>query len=379
VSQLPVMIAGAGLAGLATALGVANAGRHVVVLERSRMTNEAGAGIQLGPNAVTALQKLDAWDAVRPIVTMPPELHVRDGRTGHLLQTIDLGGEFIKRYGKPYCLALRADLHAALLSIARANPNIEIWDNCDVTEVADGETGVVINQTLNGQCLIAADGVHSRIRQLLFPTARTLSLRHTIFRSLEPLPDRLPGVMLENVNLWLCEDGHVVHYPAGKANLLNLVVVTDKLVKHPYSAFALVHEPLARILGAPKDYSIWPALAAPALSDWHRGNICLIGDAAHGTVPFLAQGAAMAIEDAAVLQDAFAKSATPELAFTQFTQNRIKRTIRLDRQSRRMTHIYHASGLIAAARNTVMRTKAINALQTVDWIYAYQAGRVELR
>lgn len=375
--HLPVIIAGAGIAGLATALGVARTGRHVVILERSRLNSEAGAGIQLGPNAVNALQKLGAWDALHPIVTMPPELHVRDGKTGHLLQSVDLRQEFNKRYGKPYCLALRVDLHGALLSIVRANPNIEIWDNCDVTEFTDIDSSVVVNQSLTGQCLIAADGVHSRIRQQLFPTARTLSLRHTIFRSLEPLPDRLPGVMLENVNLWLCEGGHVVHYPAGKGNLLNLVVVTDKLVKHPYSAFALVHEPLARILGAPKEYSIWPALAAPALSAWHRGNICLLGDAAHGTVPFLAQGAAMAIEDAAMMQDVLIQSDTIAMAFSSFTQNRIKRTTKLDQQSRLMARIYHASGLMAAARNTVMRTKAINALQTVDWIYAYQAHPTE--
>ncbi len=376
MSQLPVLIAGAGIAGLAAAIGLARADRHVMVLERSRLDNESGAGIQLGPNAVSALQQLGAWDAVKPIVSMPPELHVRDGRSGHLLQSLNLAKEFVKRYGSPYCLALRADLHGALLAVAHNNPNIEIWENCDVAEITDNETGVVVNHTLNGQFLIAADGVHSRIRQKLFPGARTLSLRHTIFRSLEPLPDRLPGVMLDNVNLWLCEGGHVVHYPAGKANLLNLVVVTDSLVKHPYAAFALVHEPLARVLGAPKDYSTWPALAVPDLPHWHQGNICLIGDAAHGTVPFLAQGAAMALEDAALMQKIFTKPTLPQQAFAAFTENRIKRTTRLDHQSRRMAAIYHATGLMAAARNGVMRTKAINAVQTVDWIYSYRIGEL---
>jgi salicylate hydroxylase len=371
VSQQPVLVAGAGIAGLATAIGLAQTGLPVILLERSDLDNEVGAGLQLGPNAVRALQKLGAWDAVEPIVSTPPEIQVRDGRTGHILQTVDLGNSFVKRYGTPYCLALRKDLHAALLAVARQQPRISIWDNCDVKDVVESDVGVMVNNTVQGLCLIAADGVHSRIRQTIFPGTRTRALRHTIFRSLEPLPDRLPGVNLDCVNLWLCDGGHVVHYPVGLEHQLNIVVVADRPIKHPYSAFALVHEPLARVLGSAQQYLSWPALAAPELQSWHRGKICLIGDAAHGTVPFLAQGAAMAIEDAVAMQSAVLKSATAEAAFATFTQQRIKRTAKLDRQSRRMATLYHATGILAAARNTVMRTNAVNALKTVDWIYAY--------
>jgi salicylate hydroxylase len=371
VSQQPVLVAGAGIAGLTTAIGLAQTGLPVILLERSDLDNEVGAGLQLGPNAVRALQKLGAWEAVVPIVYTPPEIQVRDGRSGHLLQSVDLGKSFVKRYGTPYCLALRKDLHAALLDVARHHPLISIWDNCDVKDVVESDVGVKVNNTVQGLCLIAADGVHSRIRQTIFPDSRTRALRHSIFRSLEPMPDRLPGVNLDCVNLWLCDGGHVVHYPAGREHQLNIVVVADRQIKHPYSAFALVHEPLARVLGSAQQYLTWPALAVPELPTWHRGKICLTGDAAHGTVPFLAQGAAMAIEDAVAMQSAVLKSSTVEAAFAAFTAQRIKRTAKLDRQSRRLAKLYHASGILAAARNTIMRTNAIHALATVDWIYSH--------
>ncbi len=367
----PVLVAGAGIAGLATAIGLAQTGLPVVVLERSDLNNEVGAGLQLGPNAIRALQKLGAWDAVRAIVTTPPEIQVRDGRSGNVLQRIDLGKGFIKRYGSPYCLALRKDLHTALLNVARQYPLISIYDGCEVHDLSESGAGIVVNRTVQGLCLIAADGVHSRIRHTIFPDTRTRSLRHTIFRGLEPLPARIPGVDLNSVNLWLCDGGHVVHYPVNNNRQLNTVVVADRTIKHPYAAFALVHEPLARVLGSTHEYLSWPALAAPELPSWHNGKVCLTGDAAHGTVPFLAQGAAMAIEDAVAMQSAVLKSSTVEAAFATFTEMRIKRTAKLDRQSRRMATLYHATGLLATARNTVMRSNAIHALRTVDWIYAH--------
>ncbi len=371
MSKLPILIAGGGIAGLATAIGLAQRHHDVIVFERSRFDNEAGAGIQLGPNAVHALRQLGIFDSVRAVAHSPPEIHFRDGHSGKILQRMKLGAEFTQRFDAPYLVALRTDLHNALLSVAASMPNIELCAHCDVTDIEEIEDRVQVNGAMAGRALLAADGVHSRLRQHMFPGTKTIGLRYTIFRNLEPSPT-VSGIAMDCVNLWFCEAGHVVHYPAGPDRKLNLVAIADGNTSYPYKAFPFICEPLANILGIRKDFTTWPALAAPAMEAWHKGNICLIGDAAHGTLPFLAQGAAMALEDAAEMKRCFTPKARLEETFAAFQEARAKRTARLDRQSRRMAKIYHASGATAFGRNLVMQSDLISATRAIDWIYSFR-------
>jgi salicylate hydroxylase len=361
-----VLMAGGGIAGLATAIGLGQKGHQVVVLERSAFSDEVGAGIQLGPNASAALRSIGAYDAVATCTSSPPEVHIRDGRSGKLLQRLSLGPAFEAEFGAPYLVAHRADLHAALLGVARAQANVVLEINARVSAVDVHDKAVIAQTergTFSGSHLVAADGVRSTIRRLVFGAGEPVALPFSIFRALPIMPSQSHGLALDCVNLWLCPGGHVVHYPAGQRQRLNLVVVTDGLTKDLKLRFRHVCGALAEILTLADSAMQWPALVAPPLPSWHRGRVCLVGDAAHATVPFLAQGAAMALEDAAVLCQTF--------DFAAFDAARRARLARLDRQSRQMARIYHARGIQAWARDAAMQMELVPAWKTVSWIYKH--------
>jgi salicylate hydroxylase len=344
-------IAGGGVAGLASALAVANSGNQAILMEKAAHFEAVGAGLQLGPNAVRALQKLDAWDAVEPITSQPPEIQMRDGRTGKVLNRLEMGQKFESRFGQPYRVAHRADLIRALLSVAKSKTAIDIKTNAEV----------IARSSFDGYALIAADGVWSKTREALFPKYSATVSSDVIYRSLSGhVPD-------ERVVLWLFPGGHVVHYPVGTPQKLNLVAVTQgaDVATH----FTKACDELKNIL-AGQTWTLWPAAYVKPLSSWSQGNITLIGDAAHGTLPYLAQGAAMALEDAAELGEIIMSEHKIANAFTRLSQTRNARTIKLNSASLRAGKIYHASGLIAAARNCFLQTASSHLLlQQMAWVY----------
>jgi len=336
-NEANVSIVGAGLAGLAAAIALAGQGRKVTLYERAAKFEEVGAGLQLGPNAVRALQTIGAWDAVEPITYAPPAIRMHNGGSGRLLKEIDLS-LFERRYGQPYRVAHRADLHAALVAVAAANRNIEILLGQEVDAA-----------TLDGE-VIAADGVRSATRVKLFPGSEALTTNDAIYRALVPMLPRIDA----NVNLWMFPSGHVVHYPV--ANNLNLVAVTQGA--SPSVHFTKAHFSLKSVLDLAGDWTSWPGACVPALPSWQKNNITLIGDAAHGTLPFLAQGAAMALEDAA------------ELVTSKNWAARQARTQRLHGATLEAGKTYHLSGLYALARDGVIAVlPSQSILNRLDWIY----------
>jgi len=359
MEKADTIIVGAGIAGLATALALGN--RPALMLEKAKQFSEIGAGLQLGPNAVQALRKLGAWDAVTPITSSPPEVHIRDGMSGRLLNRIRWGKEFERRYGSPYLVAHRADLHAALLSVVRARRMIELKSNCPVTTID--------KSPLDFQTLIAADGVNSNIRQLVFGHV-AISIGHTHHRTLIEVPDA-PSIAMDCVNLWLLPHGHVVHYPVGKTAKLNIVAVSpDHITATTLLATA---SPILRdvFVHAQSTMQPWPGLYVPTQSHWSHDNIHLIGDAAHGTVPYLAQGAAMALEDAASLAQHLGSKNLPS-ALQSMAIVRIHRTTRLHQASTSVGRTYHAAGALRMVRNAAMSMMPEAMLRRqLDWIYAY--------
>jgi salicylate hydroxylase len=348
-------IAGGGIAGLASALAVANVGGTAMVMEKAPRFEAVGAGLQLGPNAVRALQSLGAWDAVARLIHKPRAILIRDGRNGRTLSHIDLGPKFERQFGLPYGVAHRADLLNALLGVAKSKPEIAVNTNTDVIGRA----------SFDGFALIAADGMWSRTRDILFPAHSAIAMTDTIYRSLIDVP---PSPTADCVTLWLYSGGHVVHYPVGVPPKLNLVAVTRG--KDVRSHFQNACDELRELLSLPHDWTKWPAAYVPPLTTWNKRNITLIGDAAHGTLPYLAQGAAMALEDAATLQDILKNETSPTVAFEILSSMRADRTKRLHTATLRAGKIYHMGNFMAQMRNTTLQLLP-NQLQMLRmaWIY----------
>jgi salicylate hydroxylase len=363
MNKAEFIIVGGGIAGLAAAIAVAP--RETILLEQATEWTDAGAGLQLGPNAVRALQKLGTWDAVAPITSSPPEIHIHDGVSGKLLKRLTLGASFEKRFGAPYRVAHRADLHRALLSVATALPNLNIRlaqtaSNFDQTETA---ISITTNKgTFHAGKLLAADGVKSPIRQKLFANSEPRSTGEVYHRALLPVATQASGVALDCVNLWLYPKGHVVHYPVGTAQHLNLVAITPEL-QSPATFFAKSCQALQNIINLPRKWTVWPSLYVKPLSRTNANRILLIGDAAHGTVPYLAQGAAMALEDAAALE-------LSPIDFAAVSARCAPRTRRLHNASMQQARIYHAGGLAKSASQLVLQNLPESyAWSRLSWLY----------
>jgi salicylate hydroxylase len=350
MNQAEFLIVGGGIAGLAAAIAVASQGHPVSVCEKAAAFDPIGAGLQLGPNAVRALQVLGAWDEVEPITYAPPAIHVRDGVSGKLLKELTLGAKFEARFGQPYRVAHRADLHAALLSVAR---------RLSLIEIRMGKSIDVWDLRHTGPTIIA-DGIWSAAREHLFSGTKAITLPEKIHRSLLPCPDVI-GIEMDSVNLWLHPGGHVVHYPVGTSKLLNLVAVTQGA--EPSVHFVKADPILRHVLQFAAPWTTWPAAYVPPLKHWNSGPCLLIGDAAHGTVPYLAQGAAMALEDAAALQN-------NPTDLGKISTLRAARTRRLHNASLQQAKIYHASGFAKiASHNALALLPESVAWSRLSWLY----------
>ncbi|HTN98303.1 MAG TPA: FAD-dependent monooxygenase, partial [Nordella sp.] len=387
MSSHPVLIAGGGIAGIASALGLARIGRAACVLEQTAVFETVGAGLQIGPNAVRALKYLDAWDLVAPASFAPPAISIRDGRSGRILQHIPLGAGFERRFGEPYRVIHRADLLAGLVERARAQPGIRLLTGMPVKRFADRANHIEVetdDAPLEGEALLGADGIRSAIRNELIADGAPIRHSENLFRALAPL-DASTAERLTGITLWLCRGGHVVHYPVRGGKALNLVAAADLGGGWPgegWSAaveswevlahFPDAHEDLHQALTLPSSWHKWAAASRAPARTWSRGRVTLIGDAAHAALPYLAQGAAMALEDAVSLSLSLRRSDTIAGAFSAYQALRMPRTERIVRESRRLGDIYHARGPMRMARDVVLRlTGSDDFLNRLAWIYDF--------
>lgn len=347
MKRKPITVIGGGIAGLAAAIALEKTGHSVTILEKANVFDPIGAGIQLGPNAVRALQKIGIWEAVEPISTAPRAHHFRSAVNGALLNEVPLGKEYIQRFGQPHRIAHRADLHEALLGVVKSREAITL------------KMGTDVNALHLGGRVIAADGMWSKTRGMLFPEAVPQKLPVTIFRALIDVPE-IPGIDMSCVNFWMYKHAHFIHYPIATRGKLNIVAVTPE--PGPEAAFSQVHALPRAVLDKINGFTRWTAAMLPPMKQWHKDNILLIGDAAHGTVPWLAQGAAMSLEDAAALMD----TTDPET----FTKMRSARCARLHEQTVATGKIYHYSGFKGFARDLTLRLRSPAWLiERMGWIY----------
>jgi salicylate hydroxylase len=385
----PLVIAGGGIGGLTLGLALAKRGIASTILERAEAFSEAGAGIQLGPNAVRLLQNLGAAVPLSPMVACPQDITVFDGASGEPLARLPLGEWIAQRHGAPYWVAHRADLQAALLAVARASSLIEIVTAFKVVGFDETPKGINVvgedGRTVHGALLVGADGLWSAVRQRLWPSrgltfagktaARTLLPARSVPR---PFSDPLVGV-------WLAPRCHVVHYPVRCGEEVAVVVIgNEHWMGRGWSTTADRQSILSKLvafapalrcaLASASEWRKWAVYDPSPLGRWSRGLATLLGDAAHPILPFLAQGGAMAIEDAEALAASVATHPSDAAsALSQYERARRHRVRRVQSASRQSGRIYHLAGPLAAARNFVLRTLPGGRIMSrYDWLYGWK-------
>jgi salicylate hydroxylase len=392
-SSRTVIIAGAGIGGLTAALTIARHGYRVDLLEQAERLEETGAGIQLSPNASRVLIALGLRERLASHVAAPEELTVANARTGRVLARAPLGAAAEQRYGAPYWIIHRGDLQSALLEAVQANPDIVLRLGSRVDDFAVHSNGITVaahsrRETVeeHGLALVGADGLWSRLRGRLGHGEALRFAGHTAWRALVPAEAVVCELSIPTVNLWFGRGGHVVYYPVKGGRMINVVAIMRDDWREPgWSAPGERTEILARfqarawrgppreILGAADRWLKWALFDAAPLSHWGRGPVTLLGDAAHPMLPYLAQGAAMAIEDAAELGQCMAHaSRDPAGAMRLYERRRLARTAQTQREARRNGAIYHMSGAAG-----FMRTLAVAAMggkrliSRYDWLYGW--------
>ena len=388
-----VLIAGGGIGGLAAALGASRAGWEVRLYERAAAFSEVGAGVQLGPNVVRRLQ---AWGLQRPlqdVAAFPGRLQVRSALTGQELAAMPLGSTAVERYGAAYATIHRADLHGLLLAAVSKYTDTQFHLDHAIDRFTDAE-GVVTVRTsrgkeVEGDALVGADGLWSRTRAQLLGEQRPRLTGHLAYRALVP-QSVLPQVLrTSQVTAWLGPRLHVVQYPVRRGELQNLVVIVQgpapqDLENWDHAAngadletalagtCTALQQVVRGVVDAGSGWRLWPLCDRPPVrgpAEMARGLVALLGDAAHPMRPYLAQGAGMAIEDAAELQRALAMhDLDVPLRLTRYALNRWQRNARVQARSTRNGRIFHAMGPVRWARDVSLRLLGERLLD-VPWLY----------
>lgn len=389
----PILIAGGGIGGLATALALARRGIASRVLERNSTFTEAGAGIQLGPNGIHILRDLGVAQHLEPLAGKPDAIRVFEGVAGARLADLPLGNWIVTRHGAPYWVAHRADLQGALLKAVEREPLITVSTGFELVRVMDGggASGVVVaedaaGRTVEGQALVAADGLWSRVRREIVDFPPLTFSGKTATRT---VIDRAgaPEAFRANVTgAWLSPDAHVVHYPVrGGADIAIVVIAEEDWPGTVWGAAADREALLRRVAGfaAPlreflalgQEWRKWALYDPGTLPKWVRGRVALLGDAAHPVLPFLAQGGVLALEDAMTIASCIAaRGSDLTTAFKDYELQRQPRAARVQSASRDNGRIYHLSGPMAFARNLALKALPPSRIMSgYDWLYGWRA------
>ncbi len=387
-----IAIAGAGIAGLTAALYLARKGHRIFLFDTAPELSEVGAGIQLSPNAMRCLQTLGLGPALMSRAVSPASVNIRSGQDGSQLTTVPLGRIAEDRYGIPYYVIHRADLQQLLLEAVKNTPEVtlRLGTRVESAEI-NGDTvklkGTAFAESLAGtpdqfDLLIGADGVRSSIRQNALGGVAAKHTGFVAFRATAEPPFNLEP-LLSTSGLWLARNAHLVHYPVKNGKLLNIVAITKEDWKedtwsHPVGSahvrkqFRNWTPEALHLVYLPKTWTRWALCEVDIRPAWTQGPVTLIGDAAHAILPFSAQGAAMAIEDAAVLSVMIGKhGATPQAlqAYEAARRPRIEKMSKLVKWNNR---VYHMGFPLRIARDLMMRSNTPGQLlNRLNWIYEW--------
>lgn len=363
-----VLIAGGGIGGLAAALAFSKQGFAVSVFEQAGEFAEVGAGIQLSPNCLKALFDVGLEAALRTVAFVPDGGEMRDWKSGRVIVANAFGDHVVERYGYPYFHVHRADLIGVLVEAAEADSAIDLHVNAGVYGVDDRGDAVSVDTrqgSFEGDALVGADGIRSVVREYLFGPSEPVFTGNVAWRALVPA-SRLPkGMIRPMATAWWGPGKHFVHYYVRRGELVNCVCVVEKdgweveswtepgdlaELRRDFSGW---HPDITALIdNADKDSLFkWALFDRPPMRTWSRGRVTLLGDACHPTLPFMAQGAAMAIEDGAVLARCVRGSSDIEPALARYEKLRIARTAGVQTGSRRNASVFHMRGIKARLRN----------------------------
>ncbi len=386
INQLPIIVAGGGIGGLACGLMLAKAGQKVIIIEQAKQFGETGAGIQIGPNAFTMFDAMGIRQSINQVAVFPDALVMMDALSGEQITRVPLNNDAFKaHFRNPYAVIYRPDLHNVLLDAVKAMAQIELVTNCTVSSFNDLGDHVEVTTSVGvkkAAALIGADGLWSKTRAGLRGTEKPRVSGHIAYRAVLPAKE----VPLENrkneVILWAGPRTHLVHYPLHRGEIFNLVAVfhsdryeegwdvfgdTDELNRR----FSGQHHNVLNMLEKIESWRMWVLCDRDPVKNWSTGRVTLLGDAAHPTMQYLAQGACMAMEDAVCLAYKLVEhDENFEEAFETYQQSRYLRTGRVQLTSRFYGDIYHAENVTAELRQMMLGGRDPEAAYAgMNWLY----------
>ncbi|MED4583246.1 FAD-dependent monooxygenase [Brevibacillus choshinensis] len=393
--EVPFLIAGGGIGGLAAALSVAKTGQSVQVLEQAHEFGEVGAGLQLGPNAMAALDHFGLLESISEYAVFPKRLVIMDALSGKELTSLDLGDSFRQRFGYPYAVMHRTDLHTVLLNACRNKKNITLTTNKMVVAFEDlGAKAKVVcadGTTYIADALIGADGIKSKTRKL-FADDELICSEYVAYRGTIPTVEVKDHARLDEVTCWIGPELHLVQYPVRRKELFNQVVVFKS---HFYSKeleqttqwatpeemderFSQCCPPVRNFVSYINRDFRWPLFDRNPIGQWTKGRIALLGDSAHPMLQYLAQGACQALEDAVALGEQLQHFHNDiEKAFPAYEKERTVRTAQVQRNARKFGDILHTGDDVAVLlRNTIFTQRHSDDYTFVEWLYGYNVPSI---
>ncbi|OGB08617.1 MAG: salicylate hydroxylase [Burkholderiales bacterium RIFCSPHIGHO2_12_FULL_69_20] len=386
-SDLPVLVAGGGIGGLAAALALVRQGFRVKVLEQAPEIGEIGAGIQLGPNAFHAFDALGIGDKARARAVYTDYMVMHDALDEYQVGKIPTGEAFRQRFGNPYAVIHRVDVHLSLLEGAQETGRVEFLTSTRAERIEQDNDGVtVVDQhgvAHRGLALIGADGVKSVVRQqFVGDPARVTG--HVVYRAVVDKNDFPENLQWNAASIWVGPNCHLVHYPLRGGEQYNVVVtfhsrqqeawgVTEGSKEEVQSYFQGICPKARQLIDLPKTWKRWATADREPIGQWTYGRVTLLGDAAHPTTQYMAQGACMAMEDAVTLGEALRVNANHwAKALALYQRSRVARTARIVLSSREMGRIYHAKGVERLVRNDLWRGRTPERFyDAMEWLYGW--------
>jgi salicylate hydroxylase len=386
----PVIIAGGGIGGLAAALALARKGFRSIVFEQAPEFGEIGAGIQIAPNAWHALDALGVGGLVKKQAVFIEHLLTFDGVSGERIIEIPLDERFARRFGNPYAVTHRADIHGSLLDGCKALPQlIDLHTNTRVTAYQSDDNGVTVklagSAPVQGTALVAADGARSVVRDAIIGDPLPASTIHKCYRAVLDINDVPSELRFAAATLWAAHNTHIVHYPLRGWKLFNLVATTiGKPLSEGHNEPATPEEVLPqfshycekplKLMRTPKQFTRWMLRYREPVDNWIRGRVALLGDAAHLMLQYMAQGAAMAMEDAVCL-GVCADEAEGDFpaAFRKYQERRLVRASRVQISANSLIGmIFHVpDGVERLVRNDIFRGRAPERYyDALEWVFS---------
>ena len=383
-----VLVIGGGIGGLGAALAAAEAGQKTVVFEQAPQFGEIGAGIQMGPNAMAVLDRFGLADEITKYAVFPQRLVLKDVYTARELSVLDLGEEFKEKYGFPYIVLHRSDLHRVLFEACEKNPLISLINDQVIETVEETPAGVTVTnqrgEQFTGKAVIGADGLWSKTRKY-FSDDQPICSQYVAYRGTIPISEISSGANMDDVIMWIGPNLHVVQYPVRRGELYNQVVVFKSLNYKEESndwgtpeemdrVFEGCHPLVENALSFIQRQIRWPMYDREPIENWTKGNFTLLGDAAHPMLQYLAQGGCQALEDASYLADMLKVYGDNfEKAFTAYQEERIPRSAKVQKSARTWGEIIHAENPVSILlRNTLLENKEAKEFEMIDWLYGYK-------